>query len=220
MHLDRLKIPVTYYALDLSYEALSSSMSFLSHQSYTHITFYGLWGTFEDARLWLRAIPTPKCILSLGSMFGNDELPLAVARMAPWREVLSPTTDLMLIGMDARGAESPRELKRMYHDAGGVWERFIRGGLRASNALLGAEWYRDSDWAVEDRTGEDPPRHWFAIRAVRDVECAALGLRAGAGEVVDFFESWKYGPRIMADLFARAGMEQRGVWRSPVGEFC
>lgn len=214
--LDSLNIPVSYYALDLSRETLAKSMAYLAGK-YNHVQFYGLWGTFEDGRQWLRSKTERKCVLSLGSMFGNDEFELAVARMLPWREVLEPN-DIMLLGMDARGGQE--ELTRMYHDNEGIWEAFIRNGFEQSNQLLGATWFQNEDWMLDGIIRNDPPFHKFALRAVKDVECQALGLHIKQGETVEFFESWKHGPDTMALQFEKAGMVERGRWRSPRGAFC
>jgi uncharacterized SAM-dependent methyltransferase len=150
-------------------------------------------------------------------MFGNDAFDLAVARMLPWREVLGPA-DMMLVGMDARGGR--QEMTEMYHDDGGVWERFIRNGLQQSNTLLGAPWYRDEDWLLQGVIKENPPHHKFALVAAADVKCPAVGLHVGKGEVIEFFESWKYGPDIMKMQFEKAGMVQKGSWAAPAGKFC
>lgn len=191
-------------------------MTYLANR-YQHVKCYGLWGTFEDGRQWLRSVDTPKCVLSMGSMFGNDTFDLAVERMQPWREVLGPS-DLMLIGMDARGGRE--ELERMYHDKDGVWESFIRNGFRESNELLGKAWYRTEDWVLNGVIGDDPPHHKFSLLATKDVDCPDLGLHVGEGEVIEFFGSWKYGPDIMKMQFEQSGMMLKGWWASPLGEFC
>lgn len=206
-----------YFALDLCRSALEESMRELAELSYPYIQFFGLWGTFEDGRQWLQGIQQPKCVLSLGSMFGNDEFDLAVQRMLPWREALGPG-DLMLLGMEARADYD--ELWRMYHDEQGVWESFIRNGLRQSNTLLGREWYRDQDWALTGQVGQNPPHHKFVLVATRSVRNAALGLHVEKGEAVEFFESWKYGPEVMHRQFEQAGLALRDQWVSPSGEFC
>ncbi|KAL5339729.1 hypothetical protein BJX70DRAFT_397441 [Aspergillus crustosus] len=176
-------------------------MAALSRKQYQHIKHYGLWGTFEDGQQWLSKLDrdTPKCILSLGSMFGNDEFDLAVQRMRLWREVLE-TSDLMFLGMDARCGDGV--LEKTYHDAEG-----------------GAVWYRAEYWALEGVVEEEPARHRFKIRALTDVLCEELGLVIKEREVVEFFESLKYGPGVMGRQFEEAGMVQRGGWRSPLGDF-
>ncbi|EDN10495.1 predicted protein [Histoplasma mississippiense (nom. inval.)] len=57
--LESLRIPVSYFALDISRDALEESMTYLANR-YQHVKCYGLWGTFEDGRQWLRSVDTPK----------------------------------------------------------------------------------------------------------------------------------------------------------------
>ncbi|KAF3480947.1 uncharacterized protein GIQ15_06294 [Arthroderma uncinatum] len=211
-HLERLGVEVQYFALDLSKEALEQTMAELAPE-FQHIRCFGLWGAFSDGLNWLRTVKSPKLILSLGSMFGNDEFSLAVSRLEEWKQVMGPD-DLMLLGLDA--CTYLPELWDSYHDPSKVWESFVRNGLEYSNEVLECNWYREEDWDVTGRIDEVPDVvHRFSIVAKRDIYCPPLGLYFSAGEEVDFFEAWKYGPERMRSQFKLAGFDELYKWQTP-----
>ncbi|KAK2831935.1 hypothetical protein FQN49_007020 [Arthroderma sp. PD_2] len=208
----RLRVEVQYFALDLSREALEQTMAELASEL-QYIRCFGLWGAFSDGLDWLRAVNSPKLILSLGSMFGNDEFSLAVSRLEEWKEVMGPG-DLMLLGLDA--CRYLPELWESYHDPTKVWESFIRNGLEYSNEVLECDWYKEEDWDITGRIDHLPDVvHKFSMIAKRDIYCPSLGLRFSADESVDFFEAWKYGPERMRSQFKLAGFDEIARWQTP-----
>ncbi|KAL4884030.1 hypothetical protein BJY04DRAFT_215908 [Aspergillus karnatakaensis] len=232
-HLNTLKTKVSYYALDINRETLESSIRTLSAKKYKHIRHHGPWGTLEDGKEWLsnHALTVspcvPKCILGLDSLFGRYSPDLLVEELRSWRALLVPsTTDSIFLTLDARS--TPSSLRRTYHDQTHTWENFIRQGLVASNALLGARWYRPEDWVlggVVDVEGQESAsaafvpaaRHVFTVSAVRNVECKRLGMRIRKGEVIACCEEWKYGVERVEGMVQEAGMVQKGKWQAPGG---
>ncbi|EFR05451.1 DUF323 domain-containing protein [Nannizzia gypsea CBS 118893] len=211
-HLEQLRVEVQYFALDLSKQALEKTMKQLVPE-FHYVRCFGLWGAFSDGLNWLRAVKSPKLILSLGSMFGNDEFSLAVSRLEEWKQVMGPG-DLMLLGLDA--CQYLPELWNSYHDPDRVWDSFIKNGLEYSNEVLGCEWYREEDWEISGRIDRSPDTvHRFSIIARRDVHCHPLGMHFSAGERVDFFEAWKYGPERMRSQFKLAGFDEVERWQAP-----
>jgi uncharacterized SAM-dependent methyltransferase len=67
--------------------------------------------------------------------------------------------DQMLLGIDAR--EHLKEVCDAFHDAEGLFERFVRNGLVHTNKVLGEPWYRDEDWDVAGILQETPTTHRF-----------------------------------------------------------
>jgi len=185
--------------------------------NYKFVKCFGLWGTFDDALTWSRTIPSAKCYLSLGSIFGNDYFEPAVARLSVWAGAMS-LQDRMLLGMDAR--ENLKEVWDAFHDAEGLFERFIRNGLVHANKVLGESWYRDEDWNVAGILQENPTTHRFVITAVRDVFCELLQLRFAAGDEIDCYETFKYGPTSMRKQFEKAGFKELGNWKAPSSPIC
>jgi uncharacterized SAM-dependent methyltransferase len=156
---------VQYYAFDLSKPCLEESMKQLT-PNYKFVKCFGLWGTFDNDLTWSRTMSSPNCYLSLGSIFGNDYFEPAVSRLSVWAKAMSPQ-DRMLLGMDAR--ENLEEVWDAFHDAEGLFERFIRNGLVHTNKVLGESWYRDEDWNIAGILQENPTTHRFVITTVRDV---------------------------------------------------
>lgn len=178
---------------------------------------FGLWGTFRDGFDLIRSIKTPVVILSLGSMFGNDKFDSAVSSLVPWARAMKPD-DRMLLGLDAECNEE--EIWASYHDSQGVWEDFIRSGLRASNEILGHKWFLDEDWQIVGALNSDPTVHNFRTCALKRVTVPELGLDFSAGDSIDFFESWKYKPDVMRRQFKAAGLHELNCWKTPGKPFC
>jgi len=71
---------VDYYALDLSRKELERTLAELP--AYEHVMCHGLFGTYDDGRVWLRNqqnASRQKCILSLGSSIGEFLLSPTIA---------------------------------------------------------------------------------------------------------------------------------------------
>src|ERR1700710_404437 len=120
-----MRVPVQYFALDLSRETLMECMRKLKPH-YRHVHCFGLWGNFEDGLAWVKTIKSPKCIISLGSMFGNDHFDEAVARLKTWADIMRPE-DRMLLGLDA--CQDQDVIWKSYHDDEGLFYDFVRNGL-------------------------------------------------------------------------------------------
>jgi len=215
--LNKLQIRVKYYALDLSREVLVDSMKRLC-QRYRTVKCFGLWGTFDDCLQWVqKSDSSPKCYISLGSMFGNDHFNTAVARLKSWTDIMRPQ-DRMLLGLD--GTSNRHTIWNSYHDDEGLFHTFIRNGLAHSNAVLGHDWYQPQDWDITGEFQDQPLMHHFVIRAVHDVEYKPLGLSFRRGEQVICYEGFKYGPAAMQKQFKAAGLKQKKQWQSPSGRIC
>jgi uncharacterized SAM-dependent methyltransferase len=126
--------------------------------------------------------------------------------------------DQMLLGLDAR--EHLKEVCDAFHDAEGFFERFIRNGLVYTNKVLGEPWYRDEDWNVAGILQENPTTHRFVITSVRDVFCEPLRLRFAAGDEIDCYETFKYGPTSMRKQFEKVGLNELGIWKALSSPIC
>lgn len=219
-HLEAQARPTRYLALDLCRSALETSMhTLLTERQYVHIQPFGLWGTFDDGIVWLRtltaATETPVCIASLGSSFGNDFFEMAVERLKRWAEAMRGR-DRLLLGMDA--LEERERVWRSYHDEEGRFEAFVRNGFRASNRVLGGEWFRDRDWELRgEMTDGQVVMHRFVMTAMRDVsiscgEGEGVEVLVKRGEEIACYEAFKYGLEIMGRQFERVGLTELGRW--------
>ena len=215
-----MRIPVKYFALDLSKPALEETMRVLAPR-YKFLQTFALWGTFDDAFAWAKKEMTPHAAIwyiTLGSIFGNDEFGAAVDRLAEWRSIMR-NEDRMLLGVDA--LDKATAVWDSYHDDANVFEQFMRNGLRHSNLVLGHVWYRDDDWDVTGSLEEGPPViHTFIFRARRDVACPELGLTFLRGDEINCFEAFKYGPERMRAQFAAAGLKEIATFEAPGEPIC
>jgi len=208
-----LQKPFQYLALDLSRAVLEENIQPLKHR-YPDDRICGLWGTFDDALAWLKSIPSPKCYISMGSMFGNDHFDAAVSRLKAWRNLMN-SSDLMLLGLDS--CQDRDTVWKSYHDKEGLFQVFIRNGFRHSNSILGHEWYRDEDWDLSGEIQDAPRMHQFVFVANKAVRCRPLGIDFRPGEKVVCYEGFKYEPRTMQKQFSVAGLTQLDQWCSPSG---
>ncbi|GAB1194368.1 hypothetical protein APSETT444_003613 [Aspergillus pseudonomiae] len=206
---------VTYYALDVSKESLIKCMDILP-ASYQHVKCYGLWGTFDDARVWSDRITAPRWFFSLGSIFGNDRFDIAVADLQKWSAIMRPG-DRIFLGLD--GCKDVEKVWLSYNDPQGHWHDFVRNGLHHSNRVLGHEWYRPEDWEITGVCGETPTFR-YVIKAKRDVSCKPLDLEIKKGETILTTEWYKYGPEEMQEQFNHSGLQETARWESPSGPTC
>lgn len=157
--------------------------------------------------------------MSLGSIFGNDHFNDAVARLSSWRnEGFRGEEDKMLLTMDA--TNDSKTIWECYHDADGLFERFIRNGYKHSNRILEHEWYRDEDWDFRGVMQKEPLMHRFVIKANKDVTCAELNLELPVGSEIDCYEGFKYPPQLMRREFVEAGFDEVACWKAPRTQIC
>ncbi|OJD33790.1 uncharacterized protein BKCO1_27000115 [Diplodia corticola] len=213
--LERAGKQASYLALDLSRPSLEQNMAQLIPR-YRHVRCFGLHGTFEDGLAWSRTVESPRWFLSLGSIFGNDAFDDAVGLLQKWSKRMRPH-DRMLLGIDAERDE--QRVWESYNDPDGVVHRFLRNAFAHSNRVLESTWYRDEDWTVTGKISieKDTIVHRCMFKPVYDVDCDPLNTRFAVGDHIDFYESYKWGPAIMKDMFARAGFDVKDSWNLPDG---
>jgi uncharacterized SAM-dependent methyltransferase len=212
--LERASKHVEYYGLDLSLASLQADMRSLAYE-FTLVRCRGLWGTFDDALRWVaesESAKSPRWLLSLGSILGNDFPAPAIAHLARWASTMGDG-DRMLVGMDA--TTDRQRIWKSYHDPGGLFERFMRGGLEHANRVLGCDWYRAQEWEVVGVWSEDYCMHRFVFRALVDVKCDPVGVDFPAGHEIDCYEAFKFSPVEMGAMFQAAGLRQQAVFKAP-----
>ncbi len=108
---------------------------------------------------------------------GNDFPVPATTILARWAGIMRHASgDRILIGMDST-TDVPR-IWNSYHDAEGLFERFMRGGLENANRVLGVEWYRPED--VSSKWNPFPPL--WAVSGVKGLpglprQCSQIGTQ-------------------------------------------
>ncbi|KAK3342139.1 DUF323 domain-containing protein [Lasiosphaeria hispida] len=207
---------ITYFGLDLSLATVSESVGRL-RCTYQNIKCFGLWGTFDDGMEWAKTIAGPRLFLSLGSIFANDRFDRAVKYLTQWTHILRPA-DLMLIGIDC--LQDSDAVWKSYHDSDGLFEKFIRNGFAHANRVSAAPWYRHEDWEIRGDLDLDPVAHRFILKAVRDVDSAAPGIRFKAGDEIECYEGYKQTPELVHRQLEESSLDEIKMWQSPSGSIC
>jgi uncharacterized SAM-dependent methyltransferase len=184
---------------------------------YKHVTLVGLWGTFADMRAYLATIRGPRLLAGLGSMIGNDPFDEAVSDLGSWSALMNPE-DSFLLGID--GTADKQKIWRSYHDDGGLFEKFLRIGMRHTNRVLGHEWFRDEDWVLGGKFRDNPLVHCFSFTAIRDISCPEAQVYLRRGDKVECYESHKYQPEQVSKIARASGFNEIALWKSPDGDIC
>ncbi|KAJ5102025.1 hypothetical protein NUU61_004247 [Penicillium alfredii] len=198
---ERVEKQVDYYALDLSLVELRRTFSEINPESFTHVGFHGLHGTYDDALDWLDTPANrtrPTVVMSMGSSIGNFDRPEATEFLSGFAKLLHPS-DFMLIGLDA--CKTPEKVYSAYNDSQGITRKFYENGLAHANAVLGFEAFKPGEWDILTGYDTSVGRHqaWYSPK----VDVAINGIKIPKGEKLVFEEAFKYGRD-----------ERDGLWRS------
>ncbi|CAI7647897.1 unnamed protein product [Penicillium glandicola] len=201
---ERTEKKVDYYALDLSLAELQRTFSEISPESFIHVGFHGLHGTYDDAVGWLKSPENrkrPTVVLSMGSSMGNFSPSGAAEFLGGFSKLLSPS-DFMLIGLDA--CKSPEKVFRAYNDTKGVTRQFYENGLVHANTVLGFEAFKPDQWEIltEYDTHEGRHQAFYTPR----VDVVINGINIPKGEKLIFEEAWKYGRNERDALWRNANL--------------
>lgn len=188
---ERTEKKVDYYALDLSLVELQRTFSEISPESFMHVGFHGLHGTYDDAVSWLQRPENrkrPTVVMSMGSSMGNFGRSDAAEFLGGFSKLLKPS-DFMLVGLDA--CKNAEKVFRAYNDTQGVTRQFYENGLIHANAVLGFEAFKADEWEILTGYDNQEGRHQACYAPKVDV--TINGITIPKGEKLVFEEAWKYG---------------------------
>lgn len=220
---EKAKRPATYLALDISKTSLEHNVSYLANRHCepdSVIDAVGIWGNFENGRVWAQGIPGQRLFLSLGSVLCNDPWHQALNHLRYWAEELRPQ-DLLLIGMDAHVVPDHEEkIWASYHSCDELYKQFFMSGFAEANRLVGEEWFKEEDWEYGAELERSPTtRHRVFFRAKRDIALRSIGRTFTKGEEIDWFDSHKYDEYHVRMMCRKAGLTVVNVWQAPGSEF-
>ncbi|KAL1969641.1 hypothetical protein VTN77DRAFT_8194 [Rasamsonia byssochlamydoides] len=201
---ERIQKDVDYYALDLSLEELNRTFAAISPQTYHHVRFHGLHGTYDDALDWLQNLENrtqPTCVLSMGSSLGNFRRSEAAEFLGKFARLLGPS-DSVIIGLDA--CKDADKVYRAYNDSKGVTHQFYLNGLSHANAILGYEAFKPGQWEVECSFDKVNGCHQAFYVPTQDVTVNGISLQKG--EKILFEEAFKYDLHECEKLWRDAGL--------------
>jgi EasF-like predicted methyltransferase len=205
--LEKLKLNLTYYALDLDRQELVRSLKGLK-SNYTHVKIEGLHGTYDDGIAYLKDLTKPKSILWLGSSIANMDREDSAEFLQ--RFPMNPG-DTWVIGIDRR--KDAFKVWRAYNDSEGVTRDFELNGLRNANNILGKEEFKDGEWDYVGEYDAEGGRHeaWFV--PLKDV--TVCGVKFTKGDKILVERSYKYGKREVEELWEKARVVEVGHWSDP-----
>ncbi|KAL9605380.1 MAG: hypothetical protein Q9179_001437 [Wetmoreana sp. 5 TL-2023] len=216
---------VTYYALDVSPEQLTRSLTALrrSFSLQGRIQCQGLLGTYDDGLAWLVGQPkqtlSAVTILWLGNSMGNLGRAAAVSVLEGFR-LGSMKLDLRFI----IGIDSCRDLERMrrcYDPATDLTQRFLLNGLRHANRINGTESFREDEWTYGG-SYEVTERSWNQYYIAKRDSCSFFGscrFHLEKGEKVLATRSAKWGDDDMIRISKAAGLKVSTSWKTAGNEY-
>lgn len=213
---------VTYYALDLSFSELTSTLQVIPTDQFVHVQFSALHGTFEDGLHWLKETPVirdqPHCLLLFGLTIGNFSRPNAaefLRNIASHALVESPSQSSILLTLDS--CKVPTKVIRAYTAEGVV--PFALESLNYGNTLFpqnGKEKvFNSQDWHFLSEWNYVLGRHEASlVPRSKDIK---LGhpldhIVVSKHEKVRFGCSYKYDCDEREELFAAAGLRDVKSW--------
>lgn len=221
--LEAAKKSVTFYALDLNFSELKSTLETLPINSFKCVKFGALHGTFEDGVQWLKDTPgvqdLPHCLLLFGLTVGNYSRPNAakfLQEIALGALASSSAESSILLSLDS--CKFPTKVLRAYTADGVV--PFALASLEYGNTLFASAGEDDpvfqvDDWHYLSEWNYVLGRHEASlIPKVRDIR---LGfplhhIVVEKHEKIRFGCSYKYDASEREDLFRLAGLHKVGEW--------
>ncbi|KDR74728.1 hypothetical protein GALMADRAFT_99003 [Galerina marginata CBS 339.88] len=183
----------TYLALDLDRAELIRTLGELRGR-YTRISLAGLWGTYDDGRVWLMDVTgSPRFVLWLGSSIGNMTRNDAAQFIHSFGQVLRQQ-DCFLVAIDSK-AHDPDEIRRAYNDRCGVTRRFALNALRVLNKLYGAEVIEISCFDYKPHYNEVQGRNEAYFKCLKETSLRLKNqepILIYEGEYIRFAYSHKY----------------------------
>jgi EasF-like predicted methyltransferase len=210
--IDNIGKKVDYYALDLSLVELERTLQAVPQSRFKNVRCYGLHGTYDDGRAWLKSNEiknTPKAVLSMGSSIGNFTKQGASEFLNSFASTLEPG-DCLLLGVDS--CKDPQKVFHAYNDMEGVTHKFILNGLAHANEILGSKDFDITYWKVfgEYRYDENGGRHVAFVSPTRDV--IIDGISIIKDEKIQIEESNKFSPEETRQMFYEAGLVDGPRW--------
>ncbi|OAL70945.1 hypothetical protein A7D00_4607 [Trichophyton violaceum] len=220
--LEAARKKVTYYALDLSFSELTSTLQTIPTDQFVHVQFSALHGTFDDGLQWLKETPVirdqPHCLLLFGLTIGNFSRPNAAKflhNIASHALIGSPSQSSILLTLDR--CKVPTKVIRAYTAEGVV--PFALESLKYGNTLfhqnVGENVFDPEDWYFLSEWNYVLGRHEASlVPRSKDIK---LGrpldkIVVGKHEKVRFGCSYKYDSEERKELFETAGLRDVKSW--------
>ncbi|KAI8975716.1 hypothetical protein BDF20DRAFT_822231 [Mycotypha africana] len=220
--IERKKVHIKYYALDLDQQELNRSLSSLGEFQYVEL--YGLLGTYDQGIPWISKHFTNrnihKSFLWMGSSIGNQtHLESALFLRKIQRICLEPG-DFMAIGFDKRN--EPSKIELAYDDSYGVTRDFIMNGLDHINTILKRDkndlLFKRNQFAYHSIYQEKQGRHLSHYQALEDVVLKhktaqkKYNITIHKDELIHVEHSYKYSMEEIESILSAADLNIVDYW--------
>ncbi|KAJ5675347.1 EasF [Penicillium macrosclerotiorum] len=216
---------VTYYALDLSFEELESTLQAIPQSKFRYVRLGGLHGTFEDGLHWLDETPhvqnLPHCLLLFGLTIGNFSRSNAaefLRNIAQKALARSPDQSSIIMALDS--CKVPTKVLRAYTADGVV--PFALASLKYGNHLAEKQYglgqsaiFNPHEWQYLSEWNFVLGRHEASlIPTSREVtlQSPSNQVVVRRDEKVRFGCSYKYDEEEREELVSSAGLYESSVW--------
>ncbi|KAK9453295.1 histidine-specific methyltransferase [Dipodascopsis uninucleata] len=221
--LERIKKPVTYYALDLSEIELKKAIQGLD-QGLKYVKVVGLLGTYDDGRVWLaesrKTISRQVTLLWLGSSIGNLTHSESTSFIRKFADETLLLNDAFVIGFDGRN--DPHMIYNAYNEKEGITREFILNGLRHIDSIFGGkqEIFRPGDWDYEGRYHVEEGYHeanYIATKGTVVKFDNAHKFHYSKGDRIKIEQSWKYNLEQISIILDASGLTPIQTWKDDSG---
>ncbi|TVY28507.1 N-methyltransferase [Lachnellula hyalina] len=219
---------VSYFALDVSEEALRQNLGAMSERfkSCGKISISGFIGTYEDCVEWLTTsanLPVSTVtFLWVGNSIANLSKTEASALMSRFREACCKISIdcSFLVTADCCTAED--RLVKAYDPDVSSARTFLYHGLHHANRLMGENIFEANHWKCIMKYEQKENELLFSYVAKQDVEVDVhqLHVTVKKGEEIHYFLSGKWSQAQMRVIAENAGFEVRKTWTDAQNEYC
>ncbi|KAI9485402.1 MAG: hypothetical protein EXX96DRAFT_544974 [Benjaminiella poitrasii] len=217
--IEKKKVHVTYYALDLDQHELDRSLASLGEFEY--VKLYGLLGTYDQGIPWISKSFTgsniQKNFLWMGSSIGNQTRLESAMFLRRLRRICMEPGDFFMIGFDKRNDAAKIELA--YDDSRGVTREFIMNGLDHVNRIMDQECFLDRNlFDYHSIYQEKQGRHLSHYRALKDVVLSYktskkdYSIKIQKDELIHVEHSYKYSLEEIQSILAAADLNMVQCW--------
>ncbi|KAG0173664.1 hypothetical protein DFQ30_007286 [Apophysomyces sp. BC1015] len=217
--IERKRIHVTYYALDLDQHELERSLASLGE--FTYVDLVGLLGTYDQGIPWLSQrftsnTDTHKVVLWLGSSVGNQKRKESAMFLRRLQRTCLQPGDLCVIGFDKRNEST--KIDAAYDDSLGVTREFIMNGLDHVNTIVGQPLLDRSLFEYDSRYQVKEGRHLSHYRAKQDLvltyqkQNETIRIPVQKDELIHVEHSYKYSLGELTSILNAAELDTLETW--------
>lgn len=217
--IEKKKVHVTYYALDLDQHELDRSLASLGEFQYVQL--YGLLGTYDQGIPWISQNFTSsgiqKNFLWMGSSIGNQNRLESAMFLRRLQRMCMEPGDFFVIGFDKRNA--PEKIELAYDDSHGVTREFIMNGLDHVNHIMGQDKFLDhSRFSYDSVYQEKQGRHLSHYRALIDTVVSyktaqkEYNIKIQKDELIHVEHSYKYSLGEIQSILSAADLNMVDYW--------